>query len=488
MKNFNSELARISTPLRLLAIFVLIVAGSSPALMRAQPMQSETMILRDVQVIDVLSGSVSSPRDVFIDSGRIAGLGDRPAGFNGNLEIDGQGLYLLPGLWDMHAHVRHPLAESLILPQFVANGVTGIREMSSECENPDGGEFCLEKMQQWQQQIAAGEITGPRLLALSSFPVDPPWDYQVSEAEIRGLVAEMDRRGVDLIKTYFRLSPQAFLWLADEASNRNLDVAGHLPVQMTAAQASTAGLRSLEHARDFLFDCYPGSAAFRQEARTQNPEPEIRQRMVDGFDAQLCHETFARFVENDTWYVPTHVTRRLDAFAGDPDFRNDPRLRYIWPEVRDQWKADADNMASQVSNSADALAMRAFYEKGLEITGLAHEAGVRVLLGTDSGDSFAFFGFSVHDELAELVKAGLSPAEALAAATSSAAEFLGMEQDYGTIEVGKRADLLLLKDNPLEDIGNSRSIQALFYNGSYYNRQALDAMLEEVVISMEARQ
>jgi hypothetical protein len=449
-----------------------------------QHAEGEQFILANVRVIDVAANQASGPRDLLISDGRIIAADTKPAATA--TRIDGDGLFVMPALWDMHAHIRHPLAETLILPQFIANGVTGIREMNSECDSPDGGDFCLPRMQQWQDQIESGEILGPRFLALSSFPVNPPWDYQASEEEIRGLVAEMDRRGVDLIKTYFRLSPQAFLWLADEAGKRGLDFAGHLPMQMRSEEAASAGLRSLEHARDFLFDCYAGSTEFRAQARTQNPEPAVRRQMVDGFDPEVCQRSFATFIQNDTWYVPTHVTRRLDALASDPAFRNDPRLRYIWPEVRQQWQRDADNMAALAENPGDAEAMLAFYEKGLEITGLAHEAGVRILLGTDSGDSYSFFGSSVHDELAELVNAGLSPAEALAAATSSAAEFLHLEEDYGTVEPGKVADLLLLRENPLQDIHHSRSIEGLLFNGNYYDRQALDQLLEEVANNIES--
>jgi hypothetical protein len=449
----------------------------------SQPESSEAILIQNIQIIDIEADRIHPSSNVLIREGRIQ-PSENNTGDN-SLVIDGEGLYLMPALWDMHAHIRHPLAESLILPQFIANGVTGIREMNSECDSPDGGDFCLSRMQQWQEQIESGELLGPRFLALSSFPVNPPWDYQASEEEIRGLVAEMDRRGVDLIKTYFRLSPQAFLWLADEAGKRGLDFAGHLPMQMRAEEAADAGLRSLEHARDFLFDCYAGSAEFRAQARTQNPEPAVRRQMVDGFIPEICQRSFAAFVENGSWYVPTHVTRRLDALASDPTFRNDPRLRYIWPEIRQQWQRDADNMAALAENPGDAEAMLAFYEKGLEITGLAHEAGVRILLGTDSGDSYSFFGSSVHDELAELVKAGLSPAEALAAATISAAEFLRLEEDYGTVEPGKVADLLLLQENPLQDINHSRSIEGLLFNGNYYDRQALDQLLEEVADSID---
>ena len=253
---------------------------------------------------------------------------------------------------------------------------------------------------------------------------------------------------------------------------------------MTAAEASEAGVRSVEHARDFLFDCFPGSAAFRAGARSQNPSVDEMRAMVDEHDEAACAEEFETFVRNDTWYVPTHVTRRMDAFADDPSFRDDPRARYIWSDIWDEWQTDADQMVALDPSPEGRRVMRAFYEAGLEITGRAHAAGVHVLLGTDAGDTYVFFGSSVHDELGELVKAGLSPGEALAAATVRAAEFLGLEADYGTVEAGKRADLVLLRANPLDAIEHTREIEAVFFGGRRLSRTDLDAMLDEVEVAV----
>jgi hypothetical protein len=449
-----------------------------------------TILLDGVHVIDVTAGTVSDIQQVLLQGGRIMAIGDSVADNIANdddvVRLSGNNGYLMPGLMDMHAHIRHPLAASLIFPQFVANGVTGIREMNSECDGPQPGAPCLQQMQTWQQQIDAGELVGPRLLALSSFPVNPPWDYEVTEEQIRGLVAEMDNRGVDLIKTYFRLSPQGFRWLADEATQRELMVSGHLPVPMTVTEAVQAGLDSLEHARDLLFDCFPGSSEFRSTQRTQNPSVEWLQRMVSEHNGAQCEQILQTMADNDTWYVPTHVTRRMDAMAGDSAFRNDPRRQYIWPEVLQSWDADADNMLAMAPSPEERAIVAGFYQKGLELTGQAQDAGVRILMGTDSGDSFSYFGASAHDELQELVKAGLTPLQALQASTISAAEFLGIQDEYGSVTTGKIADLILLRANPLEDISNSMTIEAVFMGDRYYDREALDTMLRNVVAEIEA--
>ena len=477
---------------KLLFTIVLTLSALQAAFAQSQDTAQNpgTILLDSVHIIDVTVGTVSDIQQVLLRDGRIVAIGDSVADTidsNANiLRIDGNNGYLMPGLMDMHAHIRHPLAESLIFPQFVANGVTGIREMNSECDGPQPGAPCLQQMQSWQQQIDAGEIVGPRLLALSSFPVNPPWDYEATEEQIRGLVAEMDSRGVDLIKTYFRLSPQAFRWLADEAGRRELMVSGHLPVPMTVTEAVQAGLDSLEHARDLLFDCFPGSSEFRSTQRTQNPSVDWLQRMVSEHNSAQCEQVLQTMADNDTWYVPTHVTRRMDAMAGDSEFRNDPRRQYIWPEILQSWDADADNMLAMAPSPEERAIVAGFYQKGLELTGQAQDAGVRILMGTDSGDSFSYFGASAHDELQELVKAGLTPAQALKAATVDAAEFLGMQSDYGSVTEGKVADLILLRANPLDDISNSMTIEAVFMGDRYYDRKALDTMLQNVVEAIAA--
>jgi hypothetical protein len=442
--------------------------------------QPQPLAITDVHVVDVREGIALPHRTVVIEDGRIRSVDAGGAVPAGAQVVDGAGRYLIPGLWDMHAHLQHPMAPTLLMPQFVAHGVTGVRDMASDCDGPEDGTTCIDRMREWRAAIEAGELVGPRLLALSSFPLNPPWDYAVTEAQARGMVAELAARGIDLLKVYYRLSPEAFAWFVDEGRAHGLDAGGHIPLRMTVAEASTAGLRSLEHARDFLFDCFPGSAEFRATARSQNPPTGVMRSMVDDHDPAVCDGTFRVMVENDTWYVPTHVTRRMDAFADDSTFRDDPRSKYIPAAIWAEWQADADRMVALDPSPDGRRIMRGFYQRGLEITGRAHAAGVGIVLGTDAGDTYVFPGSGAHDELGELVKAGLTPAEALAAGTIRAAEFLRMEADHGTVEPGKRADLVLLGADPLADIGNVRAIEGVILGGRHYDRPALDGMLLEV--------
>jgi hypothetical protein len=282
------------------------------------------------------------------------------------------------------------------------------------------------------------------------------------------------------VKVYGNIPREAFFAYADEARKVGLVLMGHEPMEVSAVEASNAGMKSFEHARVFLFNCFPGAAEFRSFIATSGrngPNTAWRRRMVDEYDPKICQEVFTAFVRNKTAYVPTHLTRKMDAFADNPDYRQDPRSKYITKAAWKDWNSDADGMARGDGTPEGRKSYMDFYTKGLEVTGAAHKAGVKVLLGTDSGDSYVFPGFAVHDELQELVKAGLTPAEALKAATWNGAEFLGRTSDFGSIERGKFADLVVLAGNPLTDIGNTQKITAVVLNGRYLDRGALDFLL-----------
>jgi cytosine/adenosine deaminase-related metal-dependent hydrolase len=462
-------------------------AGAGTPAIRAQEPQVLPFAITGVNVIDVEAGALLANRTVMVEGGRIRSVTNGAQAPAGVRVIDGTGKYLIPGLWDMHAHLRHPLAPDLIMPQFVANGVTGVREMSSDCDGPAEDQICLPQMQEWRGQIERGERIGPRLVALSSFIVNPPWTYNVTAQQVQQLVARFDSQSVDLIKVYYRLSPDALRMFIDEAKKHDIAVSGHLPLRMTSIEASNAGLRSLEHARDFLFDCFPGSQEFRSTAMSQNPPMSVMRSMVEDHAPALCDDVFRAFVSNETWYVPTHVTRRMDAFADDSAFRNDARSKYIPADVWKEWQADADRMVALDPSPEGRRVMRSFYEKGLELTRRAHAAGVKIMLGTDAGDTYVFFGSGLHDELGEFVKAGLAPADALRAATIRPAEFLGLDAEYGSVQDGRHADLVLLDANPLESIANTRAIHAVILGGRVFDRTELDRMLQEVESGVAAR-
>jgi amidohydrolase family protein/ankyrin repeat protein len=463
-----------------------LVAASGSAQRPAQ-VDADVVITR-VTVVDVERGRLIPDQDVLLKGDRIVAVtrASRPAA--GVRTISGTGLYVIPGLWDMHAHLDfRSNARDQQLPLFVAYGVTGIRVMSTPM--PPGS---LAPFRAMQEQLAQGAVIGPRLLALASFPVNgaagipaaaPAFFKATTQEEGKQLAQYLKQAGYDFIKVYNNVSREGYLGLAEEARKLNLPLGGHEPAALTAIELSNAGQRSIEHSRIFLFNCFPGADSMRKGV-LQGSGTVQRRRTVDEYDPQRCAEVFRTFARNDTYITPTHVTRRMDAFAGDSAYRNDARMKYIPLRQQMAWKADASGMVAQDSTAAGRRSFMDFYLKGLTLTNVAYRAGVPVMLGTDAGDSFVFPGASVHDELGELVKAGLTPAEALRAATLSGAKFLGRTADFGTVQAGRFADLVLLDANPLTDVANSRRIRAVVRGGRVFERAALDSMLAAVEVAV----
>jgi imidazolonepropionase-like amidohydrolase len=198
-------------------------------------------------------------------------------------------------------------------------------------------------------------------------------------------------------------------------------------------------------------------------------------RVVESFDEDTAKALFALFVKNRTWQCPTLTLLR--AQIDDPLIANDPRLKYLSREVRAKWDAGYYKNVPPEPRAALVKLSKLQFDESERLVGLMYRAGVPILAGTDAMNPQCFPGFGIHDELALLVDAGLSPLAALQAATRNAAEFMGQLDRRGTIEVGKTADLVLLDKDPLADIHNTRSIQAVVLSGKLYSRRALDEML-----------
>lgn len=201
--------------------------------------------------------------------------------------------------------------------------------------------------------------------------------------------------------------------------------------------------------------------------------------MLETFSLEKAAILFARLNRNRTWQCPTLTFLRSRAFINDPDFRNDPRLRYMPAAVRSAWYPSTD-FRFEERTAEDFHLTRVLYQKEIQLVGMMHRAGVEFLAGTDVSNPYCFPGFSLHDELALLVEAGLSPLAALQAATLNPARFLGKEKEVGIVEKGKVADLVLLEANPLADIRNTTKIDSVVLRGQLLDRKALDRLLAEL--------
>ena len=278
------------------------------------------------------------------------------------------------------------------------------------------------------------------------------------------------------MKVYGGLPREAFFALADEARKQHIPFAGHIPDAITPLEASDAGQRSMEHLYNLLPACSTQESALHQEAQSKQIQWGSLvygrgQQILDTYSDAKAAALFARFRRNHTWQCPTPTQIRGAAFRDRSLPANDPRLKVVPVSIRQGWEA---KMPASVLTWGQA-----FYAKKLQLLRPMQRAGVGLLAGTDTPNPYCLPGFGLHDELALLVQAGLTPMEVIQSATRNPARFLGREKEFGTVQVGKRADLLLLDADPLQDIHNTTRIRAVMADGRLLDRVALDKMLAD---------
>src|SRR5262249_9091040 len=279
-------------------------------------------------------------------------------------------------------------------------------------------------------------------------------------AEARDAVDMARKSGADFIKVYTLLPRDAYFAIADETKKLGIPFAGHVPNSVTAIEASEAGQKSIEHLTGMVLAASTREDEFRKEYNDAGQKgfealKEVGKKraveILESYSEEKAAHVFSVYKKNNTWQCPTLTVLRSFGYVNDPTFTNDPRLKYMPPSIREEWNPKNDFRLNDRSPE-DYENSRRSYQKSLEIVGAMNRAGVPILAGTDTLNPFCFPGFSLHDELALLTQAGLTPMQALQAATRNAAEYLGQLDSLGTIEPHKLADLVLLSANPLDDI------------------------------------
>ena len=392
----------------------------------------------------------------------------------GAKRIDGAGKFLIPGLWDMHVHWYDEKALGL----FTANGVTGIRVMGGAPEH-----------RQWREKAIRGTLVGPRVVTAG--PIvdgpDPVWEGSTSftdPAKAAMFVLNHRADDWDFIKVYSLLRRAPYFALMAEAKAQGVAVAGHVPLSVSLLEAAKAGQKCNEHLGGFLLDLRPdaeetrakidqalgeegGKAAAFALARSAGPLPSAEQ--VEDYGRQLA--------KAGMWQCPTLVVLRNISLLDKPEFVKDARLKYMDPSFREMWNP-ANDFRLKDRKPEDWDRARADYAAKVTLVAPLKKAGTRFLAGTDCLNPFCFPGFSLHDELALLVEAGLTPTEALEAATLNPARYFGSTKAIGLVKKGLAADCVLLSRDPLVDIRNTTSIVSVVQGGRLYERAELDGILK----------
>jgi imidazolonepropionase-like amidohydrolase len=478
--DYHSFLRRVFL---LLSVVFLSASCSSPP--------PPSLAITHVTLIDATGAAAQPDMTVLLADEQIAAIGrsDSVVIPRKTRTFDATGKFLIPGLVDMHAHLTgasEPTgSREFILPLLLANGITTVRDM--------GGD--LDSLLKLRHEIEHGQLQAPRIVFAGPYLDGNPPFFQPSlvvtnSAEAAKDVHSLISRGADFIKVQSNLSREAYFAIADTCRTEHITFVGHVPDRVTAAEASDAGQKSIEHLTGVLRACSNEepllmrkqfAAGPKKGTKAQSRERELswQREVLESYSNEQGAALIAKFIRNQTWQVPTLILLRNDAFpTPETDPSRDPRQKYIPLQVLANWQKgakDRDKGATPQLFSLRAGLMQA----SLRIVGKMNTAGVALMVGTDTTAPFIFPGSSLHEELALLVQAGLTPMQALQAATKRSAEFLGKLQTQGTIEQGKVADLVLLDSNPLDDIHNTQKIRAVILRGKLLDRNLLDELLSK---------
>ncbi len=438
---------------------IFVLAALAPTAM-VQTAQAETVI-HNVNIVTMSDDGVLDGNAVVIDGGRISAIiPETQAVRDGATLIDGGGGYLAPGMIDAHMHHY----DGVPYINYIANGVTTIIGL--------GQRNYAESFLALCEKFESGEEVGPQIYTgyktiASHIDIE---DTDEARSFVRGLKPD----GYDLVKVYNNIPKDVFDAVADEAAKNDLPVFGHLPRNFPAEYSLSHGLDVVAHAEEFYFAEFGGPTDSDMPAFDGSDLPDLSriQEFVD------------LMVENDVALIPNIVfTFTTMRFWDDEDAAMaDPEMAY-WPEfVHDAWRATNGARRDQIDKRM--LRDRIKYNFIHEFTRRAHAAGVLIVTGTDAPERGVTSGASVHSEMRELVKSGLSFEQSLAAATKNGGElvakYIDADARIGAIAPGYEADLVLVAENPLDDIRNMKNIQGVMLDGVWRDREMLDALRAEI--------
>jgi len=424
----------------------------------------------DVNIVPMDSERIIEHQTVIIYNGKIENIGSsqeieipRDA-----IEIDGRGKYLMPGLVDMHAHIEHE--DALIL--FLANGVTTVRNM-----------WGSPKHLIWKKRILAGELTGPSIYTAGTLADGPPgiWDESIvleNPKEAEKFVVDQKEKGYDFIKVYY-LQEGPFYALLTAARKHNIAVIGHVSDDVGLERVLTSGQYSIEHLDGYWMSLEAENSPYRGKYIDYHSYL-MKWNYID----KAKMPTVAALTKSSgIWNCPTLIVPQRNASPADADsFYALPEMKYMDPVSLASWDPTTYFVTmNRTDEEWDAISKE--FSILVKLTGHLHKSGAKLLLGSDTPNPFVVPGFSIHSELQNFINAGMSPYEAIKTGTYNAAECLGKLDKFGTIQIGKQADLILLEDNPLTDVANITNRCGVMIRGQWFSEDDLQAKLEKIASS-----
>jgi imidazolonepropionase-like amidohydrolase len=428
----------------------------------------------DVNVVPMDREVVLTGQTVIVRDGLISEIGPAsdvrvPAGAE---RVDGRGKYLLPGLADMHVHLtsNNERDNRRMLLMFVANGVTTVLNLYGTRHHLD-----------LRSRVAKGELLGPAIYTSGPFISDAPHHTPTAD-EVEDEVSEQKQAGYDIIKIHGDFSREAYRRLFTVARREGIRVIGHAPRNLGAEAMLEERQEAVAHSEEYLYAHF----FFKTDNSSRTADRETRRRFIEeqGKRIPALAEATAKA---GTWLVAN-----LTAYRGIGQQAKDvgpllarPDMKYVPPSISRGWQPENNTYVRRFKGEETVWNFEMQYGLLERLVRGFRDAGVRIMTGTDTPIPSVIPGSSLHDELRDLTSAGLTPYEALRAATFNPAEFLGAASEAGTVATGKRADLLLLDANPLEDVSNASRRSGVMVRGLWLTENELRKMLDQMAVSFE---
>lgn len=452
--------------------------------MTAQGQQKGNWVLSKVNVVDIENDSLLTAKDVFIKGGAILSiLPHKNTKYKSFAIVDGTGKYLIPGLWDNHVHFGG--GDSLLeenknlLPLYLAHGITAVRDAAADIS---------PAVLQWRKELSEGKLLGPRIF--TSGPkiegINSIWigDIEIGdEAGLGKAIDSLKKLEVDFIKiTDNTLKPDLYLKAVQLARSNNWPVSGHIPYALTMKQVADAGLTTIEH-MGYLLKAGADEVISNLYSKGFLQGREVMPLALAVFDTAKALATYRYLATKGTGIVPTLLISSITSNFDNSNHWNDSYLKYLGTGLKNTywWR-----IKRAAGDNADAIEMRhRVFEATASLIPLVVQSGMTIMAGTDAGylNSFVYPGLGLHLELELLVKYGLTPAQALKASILNGPSYFKLSNNYGKVEAGFAADLLLLDENPLKNISATQKIHAVMKSGNLFSRQQLDQILNEVQIA-----
>ncbi len=453
--------------MRILVAIFLIVAGCAA---EPEPTVSADLVIQNAFVLNFETGQFDKAETVIVFDQKITHVGGAIS-FDERAEIlDGAGGYIVPGFWD--AHVHSITAANWHFPMLVRFGVTNVRNMHTSEPDP------FDKISSLKSRVASGELLGPTMIANGpildgTHSVWPGTIVVASRDKAEKTVEELKISGADFIKVYDSLAPDVYEALSIAAQKYGLAVDGHMPAQLDPRDAARLGHRSVEHMSGLVIGCSSAQGRIQESyaelfAAEPLPFPQNMMAFFDligelnaTWDEAKCNELIDVYAAGNIAVTPTLVNGV--SMTNPRSLIEDEGVTELVPEeILDRWMPDLNSPRNQMMQAI----MAPLQANTPRMLSMLKDADVPIVAGTDLGNSFLIPGHSLHTEMELLVDAGLTPLDALRAATLTPSKVFAPERQTGRIKSGYEADLILLDRDPLVDISNTRSIRQVVLRGS----------------------